>query len=76
MKTNIEEIETTEAAETTAVTTDGTTEITEAEEPKKEIAKRAIWARAHKGIIEIVDPELRSQLSYYRKMDKQMFHPA
>jgi hypothetical protein len=44
----------------------------ESSAPKKEISKMAIWARAHKGIIEIVDPELMAQLSYYRRMDKQL----
>ncbi|MBO7440321.1 MAG: hypothetical protein J6T60_15725 [Bacteroidales bacterium] len=68
MKTNIEELETTDAAITTDATTNETKEIVEAEEPK---TGRMAWAIAHKGIIEIVDPELRSQLSYYRKRDKK-----
>lgn len=36
-----------------------------------EISKTAAWARAHKGFIEILDPELRSQLSYFRKRNQQ-----
>lgn len=42
----------------------------EATEPKKRISKTMQWARAHVGIIEeVTDPELRSQLSYYRNKD-------
>ncbi len=40
--------------------------------PKKRISKTARWARAHKGFItEVTDPELRSQLCYYRNKDRQ-----
>ena len=41
-------------------------------EPKKRISRTMRWARAHKGFIEeVTDPELRSQLAYYRNKDKQ-----
>lgn len=44
----------------------------EATEPKKRISKTMQWARAHVGIIEeVTDPELRSQLCYYRKKNKK-----
>ena len=40
--------------------------------PKRRIPKTARWARAHKFMIyEVTDPELRSQLCYYRNKDKQ-----
>lgn len=40
--------------------------------PKKRISKTARWARAHKGFIyDVTDPELRSQLAYYRKREKK-----
>ena len=40
--------------------------------PKRRISKTARWARAHKFMIyEVTDPELRSQLCYYRNKDKQ-----
>ena len=36
-------------------------------EPKKRISRTGRWARAHKFMIyEVTDPELRSQLCYYR----------
>ena len=45
----------------------------EATEPKKKISKAMQWARAHVGFIEeITDPELRSQLAYYRKRDNKV----
>ena len=41
-------------------------------EPKKRISRTGRWARAHKFMIyEVTDPELRSQLCYYRNKDKQ-----
>lgn len=41
-------------------------------ETKKRISRTMRWARAHKGFIEeVTDPELRSQLAYYRNKDKQ-----
>lgn len=41
-------------------------------EDGKRISKTARWARAHKGFIyEVTDPELRSQLCYYRNKDRQ-----
>ena len=41
-------------------------------EPKKRISKTARWARAHKFMIyEVTDPELRSQLCYYRNKKDQ-----
>lgn len=41
-------------------------------EPKKRISRTMRWARAHKGFIEeVTDPELRSQLAYYRNKDKK-----
>ena len=40
--------------------------------PKKRISKTGRWARAHKFMIyEVTDPELRSQLCYYRNKAKQ-----
>ena len=40
--------------------------------PKRRISKTARWARAHKFMIyEVTDPELRSQLCYYRNKEKQ-----
>ena len=40
--------------------------------PNKRISKTGRWARAHKGFItEVTDPELRSQLCYYRNKAKQ-----
>ena len=40
--------------------------------PKKRISKAMRWARAHKFMIyEVTDPELRSQLCYYRNKEKQ-----
>lgn len=45
----------------------------EATEPKKKISKAMQWARTHVGFIEeITDPELRSQLAYYRKRDNKV----
>lgn len=39
--------------------------------PKQRISKTGRWARAHKGFItEVTDPELRSQLCYYRNKAK------
>ena len=41
-------------------------------EPKKRISRTGRWARAHKFMIyEVTDPELRSQLCYYRNKDKE-----
>ena len=79
METYYDEMSTTdtESTETTAVATDETTIVTESSVPEKEIAHRIIWARAHKGIIyEVTDPDLRSQLAYYRKRDKQLMQTA
>ena len=40
--------------------------------PKRRISRTARWARAHKFMIyEVTDPELRSQLCYYRNKKKQ-----
>ena len=40
--------------------------------PKKRISKTARWARAHKFMIyEVTDPELRSQLCYYRNKENK-----
>jgi hypothetical protein len=72
METFVESIEATESAISTSVATEQEQTTMESSAPKKEISKMAIWARAHKGIIEIVDPELMAQLSYYRRMDKQL----
>lgn len=59
-----------EAVAPTAVATNNATE--ESAAPEKQYSKTAIWARAHKGFIdEVTDPELRSQLAYYRKRDTQ-----
>ncbi|MBR6179400.1 MAG: hypothetical protein IKQ70_16165 [Bacteroidales bacterium] len=42
------------------------------EEQKKKISLTGMRARALVGLIEeVTDPELRSQLAYYRKRDKQ-----
>ena len=39
---------------------------------KRRIARRNAWLKAHKGIIyEVTDPELRSQLSYYRNKERK-----
>lgn len=39
---------------------------------KRRIARRNAWLKAHKGIIyEVTDPELRSQLSYYRNKENK-----
>ena len=41
-------------------------------EPKKRISRTMRWAMAHPFMIyEVTDPELRSQLCYYRNKDKQ-----
>lgn len=41
-------------------------------EPKKRISRTARWAMAHPFMIyEVTDPELRSQLCYYRKKNKK-----
>jgi hypothetical protein len=72
METFVESIEATESAISTSVATEQEQTTMESSAPKKEISKMAIWARAHKGIIEIVDPELMAQLSYYRRKDKQL----
>ena len=41
-------------------------------EPKKRISRTARWAMAHPFMIyEVTDPELRSQLCYYRNKDKE-----
>ncbi len=72
METFVESIEATESAISTSVATEQEQTPMESSAPKKEISKMAIWARAHKGIIEIVDPELMAQLSYYRRKDKQL----
>lgn len=68
MKTNIEEIETTEAAATTTIATD----VAEASTTEKKVSKAWEFAINHVGFVEILDPELRAQLSYYRKKDKKM----
>ena len=34
--------------------------------PKKRISKTAMWAREHKGFIQVFDPELRAQMVNYR----------
>ena len=40
--------------------------------PKRRISRTARWARAHKFMIyEVTDPELRSQLCYYRNKKNQ-----
>ena len=40
--------------------------------PKKRISRTMRWARAHKGLIyEVTDPELRSQLCFYRNKEKK-----
>ena len=40
--------------------------------PKKRISKTMKWARAHKFMIyEVTDPELRSQLCYYRNKENK-----
>ena len=40
--------------------------------PEKRISKTARWARAHKFMIyEVTDPELRSQLCYYRNKENK-----
>ena len=70
MKTLVETME--DAVATPSVATEEPTDTTESAAPKREISKMAIWARAHKGFIEILDPELRAQLSYYRKRDKKL----
>lgn len=45
---------------------------TTASEPKKRISRTARWAMAHPFMIyEVTDPELRSQLCYYRNKTKQ-----
>jgi hypothetical protein len=47
-------------------------DVTTTTAPKKRISKTMKWARAHKGFItEVTDPELRSQLCYYRNKAKQ-----
>ena len=33
---------------------------------KKQISKTAMWAREHKGFIQVFDPELRAQMVNYR----------
>jgi len=39
---------------------------------KRRIARRKEWLRTHKGMIyEVTDPELRSQLSYYRNKERK-----
>jgi broad specificity polyphosphatase/5'/3'-nucleotidase SurE len=39
---------------------------------KKRISRTMQWARAHKFMIyEVTDPELRSQLCYYRNKEKR-----
>ena len=75
METYYDEMSTTdtESTETTAVATDETKEIAKSSAPK---TGRMAWAVAHKGFIEILAPELRAQLSYYRKRDKQMTQNA
>lgn len=73
MKTNYEETEAMDDAVTTAVATNNTTDIAESTESGKRVSKGWAWAVAHKGFIsEVTDPELRSQLAYYRKKDKQL----
>lgn len=34
--------------------------------PKKGISKTVRWARAHKWVIEVVDPELQAQCKAYK----------
>ena len=62
----------TEAVDTTAVAVETTTETLEPSAPEKRVSKTMAWARAHVGFIEILDPELRAQLSYYRKRNRQI----
>ena len=71
MKTLVESIDTTEdAAVTPSVAVEASPDTTESSAPKKEISKMAIWARAHKGFIEVLDPELRSQMANFRARNK------
>lgn len=47
-------------------------ETTTSSEPKKRISRTARWAMAHPFMIyEVTDPELRSQLCYYRNKNKK-----
>ncbi len=48
------------------------TRVLTVEANKRRIARRKEWLRTHKGMIyEVTDPELRSQLCYYRKREKK-----
>ena len=38
--------------------------------PKKRISRTARWARAHKWVIEVVDPELQKQCKSYKDGQK------
>lgn len=58
MKNEVEE-EITETAETIETQQKNGT-------PKKKISKTAMWAREHKGFIQVFDPELRAQMVNFR----------
>ncbi|MBQ1697910.1 MAG: hypothetical protein II075_08500 [Bacteroidales bacterium] len=71
MKKIEEPMETTEEiVETPSAATEEASDTTESAAPKREISKMAMWARAHKGFIEILDPELRAQLANFRNRNK------
>ena len=40
--------------------------------PKKRISRTARWARAHKWVIEVVDPELQKQCKSYKDGQKSI----
>ena len=42
--------------------------------PKKRISRTVRWARAHKGCIDILDPELQAQCKSYKDGKKIMSH--
>ena len=51
---------------------------TTAEMPKRRISKTVEWARTHKWMIELVDPELQAQCKSYKdgKKVKNYENPA
>ena len=44
--------------------------------PEKRISKTGRWARTHKWVIEVVDPELQAQCKSYKDGKKIIRHEA
>jgi hypothetical protein len=76
MKTNVVETEMIDATDATSDVNVVAEDTSVKDTSEKEISKTVLWARAHKGFIEILDPELKAQMSFYRKQSNQMVQSA